>query len=163
MVSGLRAEPKVSWIRNRAVPRSTATRGKTHGIRTPRCNSWSRHHTESTELSPSWETVSCSATHEISNILGNLNIHYYIHKILSQINLVPSLPSHLRPTLILFSHLCLGLPSSLFVGFSYKYFVCTALPFMLYALPISYLISSFQWYMARLQILYYLMLVLILI
>jgi hypothetical protein len=77
---------------------------------------------------------------EVPNILGNLNIHYYIHKILSQLNLVPNLPSYLRPTLI-FSHICPGLPSSLSVGVSYKYFVCTALPFMLYALPISSLIS----------------------
>jgi hypothetical protein len=98
-------------------------------------------HTESMELTPSWEAVSCSATHEISNNLGNLNIHYYNHKILSQMNLVPNLPSYLRPTLILFSRLCLALPSSLSVEFSYKYFVCTALPFVLYALPISSLIS----------------------
>lgn len=98
----------------------------------PCCNSWSPqplvystycvHYVtyKVMELSPSLEAVSCSATHEISNILGNLIIHYYMHKILSQINLVLNLPSHLWRTLILFSHLCLGLPSSLSDGFSYK-------------------------------------------
>jgi hypothetical protein len=72
------------------------------------------------ELSPSWETVSCSATRDFSNILRDPKIHYCVQKstslvlILSQINPVHTTPSHLYPRTILIStHLRRGLPSGL--------------------------------------------------
>jgi hypothetical protein len=79
-----------------------------------------RHHHSLTELSPSWETANYAGTQELPNILWNPKVHYRVHKslplipILSQINPVHTIPSYLRPTSILFTHLCLGLPSGLF-------------------------------------------------
>jgi hypothetical protein len=75
--------------------------------------------TNSRELSPSWEVASCMATQELPDILWNLKVHYHDHKspplvpILSQINPVHTIPSYLRHTLILSTHLSLGLPNGL--------------------------------------------------
>jgi hypothetical protein len=72
------------------------------------------------EQSHSWEAISCAATQELPNTLWNLKVHYHAHKspplapILSQINPVHTIPSYLRPALILSTDLHLGLPSGLF-------------------------------------------------
>jgi hypothetical protein len=73
------------------------------------------------EQNPSWETNRSSASQEILRMLWNPMVHYRTHKcpppvpVLSQINPVHA-PHHIswRYTLILFSHLRLGLPSKLF-------------------------------------------------
>jgi len=62
--------------------------------------------------SPSWETNRFSASQEIPSILGNLNVHYCIHKcpplvpILSQLDSVPTNTSY-----FLKIHLNIILPS----------------------------------------------------
>jgi hypothetical protein len=74
------------------------------------------------ELSPSWEATSCAAIQELPSILRNPEVHYHVHKspplvrILSQINPIHTTPSYLRSILILSTHLCLGLPSGLFLS-----------------------------------------------
>jgi len=69
---------------------------------------------------PSWEANRFSAGHKIPHILWNQNVHYRIHKcplpvpILSQIYPVHAThPTSWKSTLILSSHLSLGLPSDL--------------------------------------------------
>ena len=70
--------------------------------------------------SPSWEANMSSASQEIPCILWNQKFHGRIHRrpltfpILSQINPVQNSPAQFwRYILILYSHLCLGLPSDL--------------------------------------------------
>ena len=80
------------------------------------------------EQSPSWEANWFSASQEIPLILWNPKVHYRSHKcqppvpVLSQIDLVhASHHTSWRSTLILSSHLRLGLPSGLFLsGFRTK-------------------------------------------
>ena len=75
------------------------------------------------------------ANQEIPCILWNLKVYYHTHKrlppvpILSQLHPVPTTPSHFRRSiLILSSHLCLGLPNSLFPsGFPTKTLYVTLL------------------------------------
>jgi hypothetical protein len=73
------------------------------------------------ELSPSWEAANCAATQELPSILWNQKMHCRVHKSphwsLSSAGLsqsVPPRPISRRSILILFTYLCLGLPSSLF-------------------------------------------------
>jgi hypothetical protein len=60
--------------------------------------------TNSMELSPSWETNSCEATQEFSNILSKPKVLYRVHKsfsvfpILSQIRPVHATQSYLSET-----------------------------------------------------------------
>jgi hypothetical protein len=85
------------------------------------------------ELSPSWESASHAGTQELPNISWNPKVHYRVHKspplvpILSQNNSVHTTQSYLRSTLILSTHLCLGLPS---------------VSFLLAFPPVSYMHSS---------------------
>ena len=89
-------------------------------------------------------------------ILLNTNNHSRVcnniplFRTLCQINPVHALPTvSLRYVLILYSHLCLGLPSDLFVRFSHPTVACTS-PLLLYVphtLPISlFLIWSIGYY-----------------
>ena len=77
--------------------------------------------THSMKQSPSWEASRFSASQEIPHILWNPKVHYHIHKcpppvpVLSLINPVNAPhPTSWRSTLILSSHLRLGLPSGFF-------------------------------------------------
>ena len=74
------------------------------------------------EQSPSWEATQFSASQQIPRILWNQNVRYPIHKWtpsvpnLSQLDSVDPLhPTSWRSILIVFSHLHLGLPTSLFL------------------------------------------------
>jgi hypothetical protein len=72
------------------------------------------------KLRPSWESASCAAIQQFSNILRNPKVYYRAHNslqlapILSQINPVHTTPSYLRSILICSSHPRLGLPCDLF-------------------------------------------------
>jgi len=75
------------------------------------------------EKGPSWEDNSHLAGQGILCLLGNLKNHSHVHKdlplvpILNQMNPVHILwPISIRSILILSSHLCLGLPSWLFLS-----------------------------------------------
>jgi hypothetical protein len=72
------------------------------------------------ELSPPWGFNSHWATQEIPNILYNQKAYYRVHKALQLVPIlsrwiqsIPPPPVSLRSLLILFSHICLGLPSGL--------------------------------------------------
>ena len=75
--------------------------------------------THSMKQSPSWQTKRFAASQEIPRILWNLKVHYPSHNspppvpILSQLNPVHT-PTPWRSSLILSSHLSLGLSSGLF-------------------------------------------------
>ena len=78
------------------------------------------------EQSPHSEANS-STIDKIPHILWNAKVHYDVQKslphvpVLCQINPAQAIPSYLRAILILFSHLCLSLPSSLLAsGFPTK-------------------------------------------
>jgi hypothetical protein len=109
--------------------------------------------TNFTELSSSWETASCAAIQELPSILWTPKVHYRVQKspplvpILSQTNPVHTTPSYLRSILILFTHLCLGLPSGLFPsGFPTNILHAFLFPpFMLCALPISSILNWCLW------------------
>ena len=73
--------------------------------------------------SPSWKANWFAASQEIPSISRNPNVHYRTHKrpphisILGQPNPIQSIYPHStswRSILMLFTHLCLGLPSGLF-------------------------------------------------
>ena len=78
--------------------------------------------TQFMKQSPSWEANRFSASQEIIRILWNQNVHYRIHKCpppvpnLSQLlsSPYPHIPFHEDSSIILSSHLRLGLPSGLF-------------------------------------------------
>jgi len=87
--------------------------------------------TNSMEQSPSWGTNSHSASQETMCLKWNpkvitmfMRIHHWSLSWVTQIQSAPFQPISFRSILIVSSHLCLGLPSSLFpLGFSNKNFV----------------------------------------
>jgi hypothetical protein len=70
--------------------------------------------------SHSSDVANCAVTQELPSISRIPNVHYSVHKIplllpiLSQMSPVHTTPSYLRPVLILYYHLGIGLPSGLF-------------------------------------------------
>jgi hypothetical protein len=97
------------------------------------------------ELSPSWEAANCAPTKELPSILLNPKVHYRIHKspplvsILSQINPIHTISSHLSKIHFNIVHSRLGLPSGLFpLAFpTIAYMYSSSPPFVLHSLPIS--------------------------
>jgi hypothetical protein len=81
------------------------------------------------EESHSWEATSHSGSQEIPYTLWNPKFHYRVHKspplipVVSQIHSAYS-PISPRPTLILYSHLCLGVPSGLVTSFFFQSKCC---------------------------------------
>jgi hypothetical protein len=99
--------------------------------------------TYSMEQNPSWEANRFSASQEIPRNLWNPMVHHRIHKSLTWASSIQSIPVHptsWRYTLILSSHLRLGLPSGLFPSdFPTKRLYTSLLPlFALHAPPISF-------------------------
>ena len=102
--------------------------------------------THSTQHSPSSEANRFSASQEIPHILWNPKIHYRIHKcpqpvpILRQTNPVCPPLSQFLKIFILYSHLCLDLPSCLFPSsIPPKPFIhLSSPPYVLHAPPISF-------------------------
>jgi hypothetical protein len=79
------------------------------------------------ELRPPWESVSCAATRESCKVLWNPEVFTVfvraLHSLSCAISIqsIPPHPASLRPILILFPHLRLGLLNGLFrCGFSTK-------------------------------------------
>ena len=112
--------------------------------------------TYSMEQSPSWEANLFSGSHGTLRILWNLKVHYHFYKrpppvpVLIQIDPLLAPTSHFLK--IWFSHLHLGLPSSLFpLGFPTKHLYTPLLPpYVLHAPPISFLsIWSPEQYLVR--------------
>jgi hypothetical protein len=72
-----------------------------------------------TELSPSWGAANCATTQELPSI-WNPKVRHRVHRspplvlILIHINPIHTIPSYLRYVIILSTHVCLGLSSSLF-------------------------------------------------
>jgi hypothetical protein len=75
----------------------------------------------SMELGPSWEAASRSATQEFSIILWKSKVHCRVYLILPLVPVqsTPPCPISLRSILIVSSHLCQTLPSSLFGWHTY--------------------------------------------
>ena len=114
------------------------------------------------EQSPSWEANRFSARQEIPRILWNPKVHYHIHKcpppvhVLSQLDPVHTpYPTSWRSILILFSHLCLGLPSGHFPSdfptrtlyetlLSPICSTCPAHPILLHFVPRTILVEDYR-------------------
>jgi hypothetical protein len=103
------------------------------------------------ELSPSWDAANCAATQELPRILLNPKVHYRVQKgpplvhILSQINLIHTIPSYLSKINFNIIHLPTSWSSQWFPSFrlSHQYTVSIPPPpFVLHALPIP---SSLTW------------------
>jgi hypothetical protein len=102
------------------------------------------------DLRPSWGPASCTATQELPSILWNPQVHCSVQKspppvpILSHINPIHTIPSYLRSTLILSTHIRLGLPRGLFPFCFPNNFLYAFLssPFVLHALPT---LTSLTW------------------